>query len=242
MQEQRSSNVIEINLEELLGLLIHKLWVVILSGVLVALAAFGISAFLLTPQYESTTGIYIMSKQDNAGLTYSDAQISTLLTKDYEELISCRYVLETVIKNCSLDEKYEDLKERVEVSNSPDTRIIYITVKDPDPAMAQFIANSTREVASNHIKDVTDVEAVNIVDQANLPDEPAEPSILIWTAVGAFIGLFFSVLIILIQYLSNDTIKTAEDAEKYLGWSTLAMIPVMETTVEKKAIAKKRKK
>lgn len=242
MQEQRSRDVIEINLEELFGLLIHKLWIFVLSGILVALAAFAISAFLLTPKYESTTGIYIMSKQDNSGLTYSDAQISTLLTKDYEELISCRYVLETVIKNCGLDEKYKDLKEKVEVNNSPDTRIIYITVKDSDPAMAQFIANSTREVASEHIKDVTDVEAVNIVDQANLPDEPAEPSVLLWTAVGAFIGLFFSVLIIVIRYLSNDTIKTSEDAEKYLGWSTLAMIPVMEMNVEKKAVAKKRKK
>lgn len=114
MQEQRSRDVIEIDLEELFGLLIHKLWIVVLSGVLVAIAAFGISAFLLTPKYESTTGIYIMSKQDNAGLTYSDAQISTLLTRDFEELISCRYVLETVIKNCELDEKYEDLKEKVE--------------------------------------------------------------------------------------------------------------------------------
>ena len=242
MQEQRSRDVIEIDLEEVFGLLIHKLWIVVLSGVLVAIAAFGISAFLLTPKYESTTGIYIMSKQDNAGLTYSDAQISTLLTRDFEELISCRYVLETVIKNCELDEKYEDLKEKVEVNNSPDTRIIYITVKDPDPAMAQFIANSTREVASEHIKDVTDVEAVNIVDQANLPDEPAEPSVLLWTAAGAFIGVFVSILFILIRYLSNDTIKTSEDVEKYLGWSTLAMIPIMETNVEKKAVAKKRKK
>ncbi len=242
MHEQRINYMMEINFEELFYLLLHNLWVIILSGVVVALATFGISAFLLTPKYESTTGLYIMSRQKESILTYNDAQVSTLLTKDYEELISCRYVLETVVERCGLNEKYQDLKKRVTVNNSPDTRIIYISVKDPDPASAQLLANTIREVASVLIKEVTDVEAVNVVDQADLPEEPAEPIILFWTVGGAFIGIFCSILIILIRYLSNDTIKTSEDAEKYLGWSTLAMIPVMETNVEKKSVTKKRKK
>ena len=29
------------------------------------------------------------------------------------------------------------------------------------------------------------------------------------------------------QYMMDDTIKTSEDVEKYLGWSTLALIPMM---------------
>ena len=42
-------------------------------------------------------------------------------------------------------------------------------------------------------------------------------------------------LIILIQYLLDDTIKTAEDVERYLGLSTLALIPAaMEESDGKK--------
>ena len=34
--------------------------------------------------------------------------------------------------------------------------------------------------------------------------------------------------IILVQYLLNDNIKTAEDVEKYLGESTLVLIPYVK--------------
>lgn len=238
MQEQ-NGNVIEIDLEELFGLVLHRLWLILLCGAAVGLAAFAVSAFLITPKYESATGIYVMSRQDNSNLSYSDAQFSTLLTKDYEELITCRYVLETVIEQCTLPDEFEDLKERVTVENTTDTRIIYITVKDTNPAMAQYIANSIREVASEHITAVTDVEAVNVVDLANLPKEPAEPSVPVWTVLGAIIGVFISLLVLIIQYVADDTIKSSEDVDKYLGWGTLALIPVMEETAGEKGVARK---
>lgn len=238
MQEQ-NSNVIEIDLEELLGLVLHRLWLILLCGVVVGLAAFAVSAFFITPKYESTTGIYVMSRQDNSSFSYSDAQFSTLLTKDYEELITCRYVLETVIEQCTLPDEFEDLKERVTVENTTDTRIIYITVKDANPAMAQYIANSIREVASEHITAVTDVEAVNVVDLANLPKEPSEPSVMMWTVLGAAIGVFISLLVLIIQYVADDTIKSSEDVDKYLGWGTLALIPVIEEEISEKSTAKK---
>ena len=239
MQEQRKDDEIEIDLEELFGLILHRLWLILLCGILAGVVAFGISAFLIAPKYESTTGIYVMSRQDGSTLSYSDTQLSTQLTKDYEELISSRYVLETVIEQCGLDEEYSGLLKRVSIKNATDTRIIYITVKDEDPAMAQYIANSIREVASEHIKTVTDVEAVNVVDQANLPRNPSEPSIPKWTIIGALIGVLLSAAFVIIRYLLDDTIKTSDDVEKYLGWGTLALIPVIEEEDSKKSVYKK---
>lgn len=235
MNDRDNDNVIEIDLEELFGLLLHRWWLILLAGIVTALAGFAVSAFLIAPKYESTTGIYVMNKQDGATLTYSDTQLSSQLTKDYEELITSRYVLETVIATCGLEDEYEGLAGRVTVENASDTRIIYITVKDTDPAMAQYIANTIREVASEHIKSVTDVEAVNVVDQANLPKNPSEPSIPMWTVVGAVIGICLVAAIIIIRYLTDDTIKSSEDVEKYLGFSTLALIPVIEEDDVKKS-------
>lgn len=37
-----------------------------------------------------------------------------------------------------------------------------------------------------------------------------------------------SIAIIVIKFILDDTIKSPEDIEKYLGMSTLASIPVME--------------
>jgi hypothetical protein len=33
--------------------------------------------------------------------------------------------------------------------------------------------------------------------------------------------------VIVIRFLMDDSIKSSEDVEKYLGWSTLALIPMM---------------
>lgn len=228
MNEKNVNDEIEIDLLELAQVVLRKWWIVILCAVLAGSAGFAVSAFLMTPKYVSSTSVYVMSKQDESKLSYSDTQLSTQLTKDYEELIVSRYVLETVINNCQLEDTYEILRKRVTVANTKDTRIISISVKDASPAMAQYIANSIREIAAVHIKEVTAVEAVNIVDEANLPTDPVEPSIKKFTALGIAAGAFVAIAIILIQYLMDDTLKSSEDVEKYLGLSTLALIPIME--------------
>ena len=33
---------------------------------------------------------------------------------------------------------------------------------------------------------------------------------------------------VFLRYMTDDTVKSAEDVEKYLGLSTLALVPVME--------------
>lgn len=227
------SDVVEIDLGEIAFLLWHRAWVIILCALITAAAAFGISKFLITEQFESTTKVYILNKQDNSQLTYSDVQLGSQLTKDYAQLIKSRFVLEEIINNYGLTETYGSFAERISVTIPADTRIISITVTDEDPVMAQFLANEIRKVASEHIKNVMDIQAVNVVDEANLPIGPASPSIPKWVAVGFMIGAFISAAIILVHYMLDDTIKTSEDVERYLGLSTLAMIPIKEEVTEK---------
>lgn len=229
MKTEKKNEEIEIDLGELFGVLLHYIWIIIVSTIVLAAIGFGVSKFVMTPQYKSTTGIYIMAKQNNAAsVTYSDTQLATQLTKDYEELIVCRTVLETVIEDMGLKDTYASLKNRVAVVNSNNTRIIYISVTDPSPENAQKIADSIREVASAHITAVTDTEAVTVVDEANLPTSPSEPSVKKYTLLAAAVGLILSAGFIIIRYLLDDTVKSAEDVENYLGLSTLALIPVME--------------
>lgn len=233
--EQRQSQIdeIEIDLREVFLVLFGKAWLILLAGILSAALAFAFSQFVLEPVYESTTQIYILNKQDSDTVTYSDVQLGSQLTKDYAELIQSRFVLESVIEQLQLTElDYEDMLEKVSVSTPADTRILAITVSDTDPMAAMRMANSIREAAAVHIKNVMDIEAVNVVDTANLPTEKASPSVFMWTVIGALIGMMFVMAIVLIRYLTDDTIKTSDDVEKYLGLSTLALIP-METKEKK---------
>ena len=218
---------VEIDLREIFMLLAGKLWLIILISIIGGAIACCISIFLIPESFESTTKIYILNRQEENTVTYSDVQLGSQLTKDYAELIQSRLVLEEVIEKLGLVElDYEEMLKKVEVTTPTDTRILSITVSDYDPQMAMNIANGIREAAAVHIKNVMDIEAVNVVETANFPAEKASPSILKWTLGGACIGGVLIVAILLLIYFLDDTIKTSDDVEKYLGLSTLAMIPM----------------
>ncbi|MDE7198193.1 MAG: protein-tyrosine kinase [Lachnospiraceae bacterium] len=235
MENHRDNDIVEIDLLEIISILLNRFWVIFGVALLAAAAGFMISKFVLTPTFESTTKIYILNKSENTTVTYSDVQMGTQLTKDYAELINSRYVLETVIGQLSLPEmEYKDLLKKVSVHTPTDTRIVSITVTDYDPQQAQDIANCIREVAGEHIQNVMDIEAVNVVEEANLPTVKAGPSVIKWTAVGGILGVFLVCAVILIHYLLDDSIKSSEDVEKYLGLSTLALIPITQSVNDDK--------
>ena len=238
---QSQDNVIEIDLYELFHLLLSKLWLIIAVGMFTGLIAMGISKFVLAPTYQSTTKIYILNKQNDQNVTYSDVQMGTQLAKDYKELINSRYVLEEVIQKQKLNMDYNSLLSKVAVTTPADTRVVAITVTDTDQVRTMNVANCIREVASDHIQNVMDVEAVNVVESANMPTKKAGPSVSKWSMVGGMLGVLIVCAIAIIGYLMDDTIKSSEDVEKYLGLSTLALIPLSnEQTVASNKKGKKK--
>ncbi len=225
-QNLQDNTDIEIDVLELFHVLLNKFWIILLAGIIAALAFVGGTILFITPQYQSTTKMYVLSKQDNNTITQQDMQTSLSLTKDYAELIKSRTVTEGVIAQLNLDLTHEQLLGKVSVDSATDTRILSITVTDPDPYEACKIANAIRDVAANHIKNVMDIDAVNVVETANIPDQKSSPNISKNGVIGGLLGVLLSVAIILIAYISNDTIKTQEDVERYLGLSMLGTIPL----------------
>jgi len=243
MENNRNNeDMLEIDLLEILQVLLSNMKVIVLVAITTAMIGFSISFFVIKPTYESTTKIYILNKSDNQTVTYSDVQLGSQLTKDYSELINSRYVLEEVVQKLGLDYTYKQIKAKVNVSTPSDTRIVSITVTDIDPVVAMNIANAIRESASVHIRNVMDIDAVNVVESANMPTEKAGPSYKKWVVIGGLIGAFLVCAIVLIQYLLDDTIKTTDDVERFLGVSTLGSIPIIESIVEDGKKKKKEKR
>ncbi len=237
-----NDDAIEINLVELLIVLWGRAYLIISAGIFFGLLFLFISLFVMIPTYQSTTKIFILNKEEGSSVTYNDVQISTQLTQDYAQLIKSRYVLEEVIQRLKLEDDYKEFSERVSINTPTDTRIVEIKVTDEDPMMAMKIANSIREVASEHIKNVMDIDAINIVETANVPVEKASPSISRFTIIGGFMGIAIVSVIIILGFLMDDTIKSSEDVENYLGLSSLALIPLTIEDVGEKNKKKKRKK
>ena len=246
MEQNRPVNddgdVIEIDILELAGVVLSKIWIVIVSAIVLAAATYLFCVFLVTPKYESTTKIYVINRQNSESLTYSDLQSGTQLTKDYQELVTSRPVLEEVKAELGLDIENEKFKKTITVSVPTDTRIVSITAEDTDPYLARAIADAVRVSAAEHIANVMNTEAVNVVEEANLPTKISSPKIVRNTVIGGVLGAFVAVMIIVIVYILDDTIKNPDDVEKYLGTSVLGSIPVLDEEVVKNGSKKSRKK
>ena len=219
---------LEINLWDLFNILWKKAGLIVLFGLFCAMLTFGITKFFITPQFTSTTGIYIMSKQDETTLTQGDMQTSTYLTKDYAEMIKSRTVTEKVIIEMGLELTHTQLLSKMSVRITPEARIISISVTDEDPYKATEIADKVREIASVHIRNVMDIEAINVVEEASIPLIKSSPSVTKYTIIGGLVATTIMIAFVLLIYLTNDTIQISDDIEKKLGISVLSVIPVRE--------------
>lgn len=235
MEQKLAKDEVELDLGEIFSALLSKLWFIVLLGIIVGLTALILSKFVMAPVYSSSTKIYVLNRQNaNTNVTYNDLQTGSQLTKDYIELVKSRTVLTQVITELNLKLTTDELYKMITVETPADTRIISITVDSTDAYQAQKIANAVREVASAHICSVMNLEAVNVVDQADIPTEPSSPSVVKYTLIGVLIGIIMAIGIIVVMYVLDDSLKTPDDVERYLGIGVLASIPVLEDESKRK--------
>ena len=242
MEAKETREEIEIDIKEIVFILLSRIWFILLAGITAGLLFLIASKFILTPQYSSTTKIYVLSKENkNNSLTVTDLQVGSQLTKDYVELVKSRTVLTQVISELNLNISTGELAGMISVETPSDSRIINITATNPDAYLAKDIANEVRSVAAEHICNVMDLEAVNVVDEANIPTSPSSPNVLRNTIIGVLFGVLIAVVVIVITYLSDDTIKTPDEVERYMGVSVLSSIPVLDSEDNKNKKKKRRK-
>lgn len=228
MQEKYANDEIEIDLREVFFELLMHWKVILLSTVMVGVIALVVSLFLITPQYESTSALYVLSKSTSI-TSLADIQMGSNLTNDYIVVVKGRPVLEQVISNLGLDEEdYESLSEKVTLNNPSDSRILEITVQDPDAQVAKKIADEIAEVSSAFISEKMDQDPPTIIQRGYADGEPVSPNILKNTALGAMVGAFLAMALVVVSYLLNDTIMSTDDVERKLGLNLLGTLPLEE--------------
>lgn len=217
-------NVIEIDILLLLKTIWRKKIFILLLGLLGAGLAFAYSSFLVTPQYDSTTRIYVVGQhaEAGAGLTNQDLQAGSYLVKDYKEIILSQDVLTQVATELNLN---ENLKEKVSVSIPVDTRIVSISVRDADPNEAARIANSLRTFASQKIIEVTKVSDVTTLEEAVPAKEPSTPNTKRNILLGLLAGSILATGLVLVMEILDDRVKRPQDIEEVMGLTLLGVVP-----------------
>lgn len=202
----------------------RRIWWILLAAVLGTGAAGAYSYYLLTPQYISEAKIYVLSKETTL-TSLADLQMGTQLTQDYKELIGSRPVMQEVINTLNLDITYRQLAEKLKLENPKDTRILYLTVTDPNPYMAKAIVDEIANAASDYIGEIMEMTPPKLIEDGMVATVQTSPNVKKNAAVGGLVMLVLACGVITLSVIMNDTIRSEEDVFKYLELPVLAVVP-----------------
>ena len=220
----QEANMIEIDVLSLLKTIWRKKFLILLTAILTTGLAFGYSAFLSTPQYDSTTRLYVVNQSSDNGavITNQDLQAGSFLVKDYKEIILSQDVLKNVTSTLGIT---EGIKDKITVNIPTDTRILSITVRDSDPNQAATIANTLRDEAAKKIIEVTKVSDVTTLEAALPAEKPSTPQTKRNLILGFIVGAFLATALVLVLEVLDDRVKRPQDIEEGLGMTLLGVVP-----------------
>ena len=241
MEKLHDNDEMEIDLIEILYALKKRALIILAALLAGALIAGVYTKLMITPLYSATSTVLVISKETTL-TSIADLQFGSQLTKDYSMLITSRSVLEEVLDNLGLDMGYGTLKGNVSINNPDETRILQITVTNPDPQLAKELADELAAVSSEYIGDKMEVVPPKIIEKAEVPAAQTSPSMSRNVMLGAMAGLFLSAGVVILMTVMNDSIRSEDDIERYLNIPTLASIPDRKDYISGKTKKKSKRK
>ena len=232
-KNETANDEIEIDLLKLAEVLLHKAKIIIAVTLLVAIAAFGITYYLITPLYTSTAMMYVNNSSFSVGSTSFSISTAELtagrsLVDTYVVILKSRNTLEDVISQENLPYTYEELYEMIDSEAVNSTEIFEISVTSPSAAEAEHIANTLASVLPDKIASIVEGSDVRIVDYAVIPSKRTSPSYTINTVIGALVGFVISCAVVILRYLFDESIRSEDYlTQTYPGIPLLAVVPDM---------------
>ena len=211
---ENKEDIIDIDPMLILKRVTKYIWIIITIGVIFSIAAYIWSRVMVVPKYKSSTKVYALNNEKK--LATQDFQISNYLLKDYKEIILSSKVLKRVIDKNDIKMNLVELRSKIEVKISQDTRVLIITVEDTDAKRAADIANAVRDEAFEEIKEITKEESAKILETAQESKSPSSPDIRKNTIMAGAIGILLSLGIVVLKEVLDDRVKKQEDIEEGL--------------------------
>lgn len=217
---------IEFDLIQMMRFLMKKAWIIVLAVLVFAVGGYVGSKLLSTPEYTASCRIYVY--EEGKEMSYNDLVIATQMTNDCEIIITGHNVTKQVVENLGLNMKPESVSKRLTVTSEASTRVLDLSYTDTDPERAAKILNEVCAVASVQIEEITSVDAVRTIFLADVPTAPSSAGPSRAALLAAALGAVLVVAVLVVIFLMDDTIRSEDDVERYLGVSTLGAIPVSE--------------
>jgi capsular polysaccharide biosynthesis protein len=222
--DQQSSGF-ELSIFEILTLLRRNIKLIIALTLISGLLAYGYSKLLVAPTYQSSATVFIQPKVNQNQVNYTDLLTNQKLIDTYTQIAKSNLVMNQVYPSFVNEGLSKgDIVSAISVSSIKDTEIIKFTVVTEDPSLSAQITNKLVSVFIEKVNSIMQLDNLKIIDTAVRNSTPVGPATLRNGVIGALIGMMLAIGIIFLRYLLDNTFKSAQDVERYLGLPVLGEI------------------
>lgn len=228
-------------LRRYLDILRRRLWLVV-ALVLVG-AILGDLTTSQKPSYSAAATIYIGSNNFSSG-SYAgvatganqQALLATLIPT-YTQMLQSQPIAADAAHRAAFGLSAKDVLSHIKVTNQTNTTLLTLTATDPNPSVAQAIANAVADAFTSKVQSLQPQTGPGsvpsapayIFDRAKLPTSPLPAKTVSNIIKGVLVGLVLGTgLAGLLEYL-DVTVKGPGDAEQRLELSVLGVIPLRRT-------------
>ena len=201
-----------------------------LTSLILVTLAFGIAAGVYTygfmdDEYTSETSVYVLIDSDDSTTLYTELNTSTLITNDVAEIMQGNRVANETATALGLED-LSGFEVSVEISDS--SRIIDVAVTGTDPELAAQVAEQIVISATAIATEAMGVDAITVIEEAEVPEEPSGPNRLLYIAVALFAGFFLDVAAVIVVDMLNTKVRSEEEVEEITGVPVMGRVPYVK--------------
>ncbi len=217
----------EISLRQLFAILKRRIFVIILSTAIFAVAAYFYSNNYITPLYTASISMYVYSDPNRKDTSISSSELSAAvsLVNTYLVVLKSDSVLDQVVKQLQLSYSTGEIRSRLTTSAIEMTQAFTVSYTDSDPKVAQSIVNTIAKVAPGEIVRVVKAGGAEVIDYAKEPMSPTSPNTMRNSAIFGVVGFVLSCGVYLLKLLLDTKIRLEEDLKYIADIPVLAIIP-----------------
>lgn len=222
-----------ISLQEIAYALKKRWKLIALITIIATLVSAILSFFVIKPQYEASTKLFIgkQETQDNNAYNNNDVMMYQKLMKTYAEIVKTSDLVTKAVDNAKLDynqKEIDGILENLTVTPSADTQILDLKYKGKDPKEVLEVTNAITDEFISESKKLIPNGNLQIIQAAQLPENPVSPNKKLNILIAFVLGLMVGVgVVLLLEYLDN-TFKSRDELEKALDLPIIGTIPDYE--------------
>ncbi|MGL4740739.1 MAG: YveK family protein [Sarcina sp.] len=223
-----------IKIEDLLYALKKRWKIIALITIVTTLIAGVLSFVVIKPKYETQVKVFIGKEEkvgEDSAYNSNDISMYQKLMKTYAEIIKTNDLIKSGLKDIQQNSDMSNVqrvKSGLSVMPSSDTQIMVVKYTSADKSEIVPVINSITDTFMSKSKDLIPNGNVQIIEAAQMPQNPISPNKTLNIIIGFALGLMISIgLSFLLEYLDN-TVRTKSELESLLGVPVIGAIPNMD--------------